>query len=219
MIPEEEKSEGNDRYEEEVDNELAFKNTLKWNKHKKPLSWSAISSFGYNKEQWYRSYVLGIKDPPSKEMEFGSYIGKRLETEPDFMPEVERCITGMEYKLHVTFGDIELIGFCDSFDINNFILYEFKTSSNKNKWTQESVDSHGQIDMYLLMLYIKHNIRPEEVKEINLFYIPVKENGGFEMEVDASMQIQRFKTKRTTKDIIKFGVLINQTIKEMEAYE
>ena len=51
---------------------------MKWNKNKKPISWSSISSFNYDKKQWYRSYVLGIKDPPSKEMEFGSYIGKKI---------------------------------------------------------------------------------------------------------------------------------------------
>ena len=188
---------------------------MKWNKNNKPISWSSISSFRYDKDKWYRSYVLGIKDPPSKEMEFGSYIGKKLETDSAFLPEVPRQST-MEYKLHCPFGDIEIIGYCDSY--GELVLREYKTSSNKNRWTQQSVDEHGQITMYLLMLYITQNIKPEDVKVV-LTYIPVEDTFDNGMQLNKSIPIGHFETKRTIKDIIMFGVEINKTVKEMENYE
>lgn len=205
------------RHDEDSDNELAFRLPLKWDKYKKPLSWSAINSFRYDKKQWYAKYVLGEITVPSKEMEFGSYIGKRLETEEDFMPEIPRCMAGMEYKIHCDFDDVQLLGYVDSFDEQNLILHEYKTSSNKKKWNQKSVDEHEQLTMYLLGLYITKNIYPEDVK-IFLHYIPVRENGAFKMEIDTSVLIQHFETKRNRRDIIKFGVEIKKTIKEMEKY-
>lgn len=202
-------------YDNERDNEVAFQKPLLWNKHAKPLSWSAISSFKYDKEQWYKKYVLGIKDEGSREMDFGKLVGGKLENDPTFLPEIPRA-EHMEYKLHVTFGDVQLIGYIDSY--GDAVLHEYKTG--KNPWTQEKVDNHGQITMYLLMLYIQHNILPEDV-QCYLHWMPTEEKGDFSIGFVEPIEenIKHFTTKRTTKDIVEFGVEINKIIKQMEIYE
>ena len=187
---------------------------LAWTK--KPLSWSAISSFEYDKEQWYKSYVLGEK-VDNKEMQFGKMIGKKLETDPTFLPMIPRH-SKMEHGWRVKFGKIELIGYADSFClISKKKLAEYKTG--KKAWDQKRVNDHGQLTMYCLMNYITNKIKPE-CMEIQLIWMPTQENGDFSISFIEPIEkkIKIFKTKRTMTDILKFGVRINNVYKDMLKY-
>jgi hypothetical protein len=189
------------------------------------LSWSQISSFEYSKEQWYRSYWLGQKDPPSPEMLFGSKVGKQLETDPTFLPMIPRRST-MEYKFEAEFDGIKLVGYADSFGecIDGKYVYaleEYKTGVKA--WDKKRVDQHGQITMYLFMYYLKTKAKPEDIL-CSLHWMPTKktENGDFSVEIDfvedIENKIQHFETKRTMRDIMEFGIRIKKTVREMEEY-
>lgn len=183
----------------------------------RPLSWSAISSFEYDPEQWYCRYILNEKSPESKEMIFGKLIGKRLETEPTFLPMIERY-SKMEYPFSVVFNGIKLVGYADTFCDKTFKkLGEYKTG--KKSWDKKRVDTHGQIDMYCLMNYIQNKIRPEDV-EIKLAWMPTQENGDFTMSFIEPIEknIKIFSTKRNMSDILKFGARINETVIKMQEY-
>lgn len=183
----------------------------------RPLSWSQISCFLYDRDEWYERYVLCVRAEPNKEMIFGSKIGKRLETEPSFLPQIVRH-GKMEHEFKVKFGNIFLIGYADTFCPFTFKkLGEYKTG--KKPWTQKRVDDHGQIDMYLLMNLIQHKVKPEEV-EIDLWWMPTVELGDFSIEFvqDIEKKIKRFSTKRTTRQVLDFGMKINKIFKEMEEY-
>ena len=185
--------------------------------NQRPLSWSSISSFEYNPESWYRKYILGEKDPDSKEMIFGKEIGKRLETDPTFLPQIERH-SKMEHPFSVMFNGIKLVGYADSFCDKTFKkLSEFKTG--KKAWNKNRVDEHGQLDMYLLMNYITNKVKPEDV-EVTLVWMPTKEDGDFSIKFVEPIEenIKMFKTKRTMLDILKFGQRINDTVKSMQEY-
>lgn len=181
----------------------------------KPLSWSAISSWEYNKDQWARKYLDNIIDPPNNQMEFGNEIGRRLAEDPTFLPEVKRHKI-FEKKLEGKIGDICLIGFFDSFCPDKKHFFEYKTSSNDDKWTQKSCEKHGQLDFYYLLIWLNYGIPPEEI-ETELFYIPVEEGQDFKMKL-SERPIKSFKVKKTTKDILKFGKYIKDTYKQMEAF-
>lgn len=188
---------------------------------KRPLSWSQISQFEYDKEAWYRSYVLGQKDPPSAEMLFGNRIGKQLETDPSFLPCVPRE-SHMEYKLVARLGKVDMVGYVDSFCPKKLVLLEYK--SGVPKWDQKRVDGHQQLDAYLLMLYLSKGIKPEQVS-CKLIWMPTvrKENGDFTVTIDFVPDIEKnikvFETKRTTRDVLEFGVKINRILKEMEEFK
>lgn len=179
---------------------------------KRPLSWSAISSFEYDPEQWYRRYVLGIKDPSTAPMEFGKEIGEKLATDPSFLPGVPRR-SHFEYELRCMFGKIPLIGFIDSY-LPHTDLDEYKTGVKP--WTQKRVDEHGQLDMYLLMLYLCHQVRPEKIR-VRLHWLPTQENGDFSISL-VSEDCHSFDTKRTMVDVLHFGDRINSTVKQMREY-
>lgn len=183
----------------------------------RPLSWTAISSFQYNPEQWYKKYVLGEDLGTSREMKFGKIVGKKLETDLKYLPQIPRH-SKMEHPFKVMFGKIPMTGYADTFcDKTNRKLAEYKTG--KKPWTQKRVDEHGQIDMYCLMNLITNKIRPEDV-EITLAWMPTQDNGDFSISFVEPIEknIKIFRTKRTTTQILNFGAFINQIYKEMEKY-
>jgi hypothetical protein len=187
----------------------------------RPLSWSAISSFMYDKEQWYKKYVLKEEQPPSAEMEFGKMVGGKLEKDPTFLPQIKRH-SKMEHEFKCNFGEIVLIGYADSFcQLTNKKLEEYKTGVKK--WDQKRVDEHGQITMYCLMHYIMTKIKPEDT-EITLWWMPTKrtETGDFKVKIEfiepIEDNIKMFKTKRTMADILKFGAHVKQIYTEMQQY-
>jgi len=183
----------------------------------RPLSWSAISSFEYDPEQWYRKYVLNQKDDETKEMIFGKKLATALETGTCDIPDlVEKLPFKKEHPFKVVFGKIPLIGFADDFDTKTFrALNEVKTG--KKPWTQKRADEHGQFDMYLLMNYITNKIRPEDVV-CSLHWLPTQENGDFTITFIEPVRVHTFRTKRTMAQVLNFGTKINRIYKEMEDY-
>lgn len=186
----------------------------------RPLSWSAISSFEWDKEQWYRRYVLKEKDKPSKEMLFGKDIGEKLAFDPSFLPEVPR-LDIFEHRLLTEFDGIQLVGYVDSLALDRGHLYEYKTG--KKPWDQKRADTHGQIDMYLLMIYLSERITPERIA-CTIYWLPTEENLESMDDDDSTISFSQpfmpksFKVNKTMKDILLFMNRIKATVKEMEAY-
>lgn len=182
---------------------------------KRPLSWSAISSFEYSPEQWYKKYVLGEEEAPSPQMQFGKEAGEQIAKNPKYIPYLRRG-KRFEYEIKATFNKIPLIGFIDSYTPHTD-LEEYKTG--ERKWDQKRADQHGQIDMYLLLLYLKHKVHPSKVK-CRIHWLATHEAGNFRVYYTNTYTpvITVFETKRTMKDLLKFGARINRTVKEMQAY-
>ena len=181
----------------------------------RPLSWSAISSFAYDPEQWFEKYVMGKVEKPNKEMIFGKMVGEKLASDPTYLPEVPRLGT-YEKELRVMFNKIPLIGFLDNSDeIEKLDHQEFKTG--KKPWTQKRANEHGQITLYSMLRYITDKIPPEE-QHWNLIWLPTCETGAFEIEFVPDMKPVIFTTKRTMADLLKFGAYIMKTTDEMRKY-
>lgn len=206
---------------------------------KRPISWSAMSSFEYSPEQWYQKYVIHGKCrrateteaaicyifeqvfasrcpqvETSPEMEFGKLVGDRLASDPLYLPHVPR-LSHFEYELRkVKFGKIELIGFIDSYEPHT-ALEEYKTG--KKAWDQKRADEHGQISFYLLCLNLLHRVRPEDVS-CTIRWMPTRDNGDFSISFINEKDVKSFPTKRTTRQVLEFGQRINQTYAAMQAY-
>ena len=179
----------------------------------RPLSWSAKSSFDWSPEQWYDRYILAKVEEPTEEMKFGKLVGERLASDPSFMPHIPRLGT-YEYELRCTLGKIPLIGFMDDFKAPRN-MSEFKTGVKL--WDQPRADSHGQIDMYLLQHYLINKVKPEDMK-VNIYWMPTEKTGDFKIRFVDEKDVKVFPTHRTMRQILEFGVRINQTVKAMELY-
>lgn len=179
----------------------------------RPLSWSQISSFEYNRDQWYDTYILGNRQS-SREMEFGSIVDKKIQNDPTFLPTLPRY-PKMQYKVEVTFNKIPLVGHFDGLSLDDYIIADYKTG--KKPWDQKRADETGQLTMYLFMLYIEKKIKPEQFRCF-IHWIPTVETKDFKIELIEDYQPVTIETKRTMTDILKFGERINRTVKEMEEY-
>jgi len=180
----------------------------------KPLSWSSYSSFLYDKERWYKNYILEEKET-SKELEFGSMIDLKIQNDPTFLPTLPRY-EHMQYKMKVKLKDIELVGIPDGLDLTNKKqLADYKTG--KVKWDQKRANETGQLTFYLLLIYITHKIKPEEF-DCFIHWLPTVENGDFTITFKKEGEIKTFKTKRTLQDILVFGGQLLKIHKEMELF-
>ncbi len=179
----------------------------------RPYSWSAHNSFAWNKDQWFSSYILGERGEASAAMLYGNIVGESIGTDKP-LSNVPRQ-SHMEYKVETKLGNIPLIGFFDSYDPEKKLLEEYKTSANDKRWTKETVNAHGQLTYYAMLLYLAEGVKPEELT-IRLHWIPVKEGSDFSLAtLDCFFT---FPTKRTTKDVFRMMVEIKKRRAEMEAF-
>jgi len=179
------------------------------------LSWSSISSFEYDKEKWYDKYANGIIEPQSAQMEFGNIVGKKLAEDLTFLPEVPRYSV-FEKKLKANIGDVNLVGYLDTFCPDTFCFNEYKTSSNDRKWTKKSSKEHGQNKFYNFLIYKNYGIIPEKIKG-RLVYIPVEQGQDFQMML-SDKPIQIFEVNYTTTEILKFMMFVKKKYQEMIKY-
>lgn len=175
----------------------------------RPLSWSNLSSWWWDQEEWYRRYVLGEKQPDSPAMDFGKKVHEQLQ-----VGQASEHVK-IEYKLSADIHGIPCIAYCDGWNTQEKRLTEIKTSANENRWNQESVDRHEQITMYFLMLQMQEGITPENCSA-NVVYVPVEQLPDFSYRISGRPQI--FETRRTTEDILKFANKIKRTVREMERF-
>lgn len=189
------------------------------------LSWSAIASFEYDPEQWYRSYVLGIKQT-SKEMDFGNWVDKRLQNFKHWLPEVER-FPFQQYKFNPKFNGIKLVGFADGLDLNPKAMRLKDDKTGKKEWTQQRADETGQLTMYLFMLWLEKEIPPEKVRCF-ISWLPTKDVKGkgmlqnkdsfaIDFRDDPVVPII-FETRRSMRQLLEFGGRIKRVWLEMQQY-
>lgn len=182
----------------------------------RPYSWSCHSAFrDYDRELWYSKYIFGIPTPSNRRMDFGKAVGQRIEKDPTYIPQLPREGI-LEYSVEVKMGDVNLIGYMDSYCEEKKILNEFKTSG-VNGWDQKKVDLHHQIDFYCLLLLLKNKTKPEEVT-IRLHHLITEEGGDFTVKFATPFTLNSYSTKRTTKQVLIFGAEIVKQRKEMEQY-
>lgn len=211
---------------------------------KRPYSWSAESSFHYNKGQWYLKYVVhgkctyldekkgtvdfcviaGFADlecpvvKKSPELIFGSMIDKKVQDDPTFLPELVRYPV-MQHKMEAIFEGIPLIGYSDMYHPELPGIRDVKTG--RKPWTQARADGKdatkwNQFDMYLFMLYKMKLGKPEEY-ELHVDWLPTHIEDG-KVAFIKEGQIVTFKTKRTMRQVLAFGQRIKDTWAAMEEY-
>lgn len=146
-------------------------------------------------------------------MEFGKVCGERLASDPTYLPEVPR-LPIFEHELKFDFNGVPMIGYIDALCLETNQLLEYK--SGRKKWDKKRVDEHGQIDLYLLGLYVTKNIKPEDITS-RLVWLPTHIKDGQVAFVEPFAPVV-FNANRTMADILRFGNYIKEVRKEMEEY-
>lgn len=208
----------------------------------RPLSHSQLSAWEYDPTEWYKRYILGERFEPNATMIAGTKIGDAIGTGACPLLKAkskEHYIypSGVkEFKLTAKLGDIYLVGYCDHFDPTTHTLHENKTSTNRYRWNQRKTDEHDQFTMYALMLFLCHNIPPEDVT-MYLNFIPTCKllvpKADFKdvpewaldehicderVELPDVIEWKQYPTKRTTEDLERYVTYVENTVKAMQEY-
>lgn len=179
----------------------------------RPLSYSQLSSFKWNPRQWYSRYVLGEESSTSPELIFGSYVDKKIQDDPKYLPQIKR-LPHIQYKLECEHEGIKLVGLPDQLDLENPELRDTKTG--RNPWDQKRADETKQLTMYLFMIQKIHDINSEKFK-CYIDWLPTHIKKGKIALVDKK-DVKIFETKRNVVDLYKFGVYLLETRQKMLDY-
>lgn len=204
----------------------------------KPLSWSEIDCFWKDKDKWYISYVLGLKEQATPPMERGSAIHAYL-----FASAEERAVMkagwnkkysppeirahdkmaahfdgiipkGMfthEIKCETDIVGVPTLGYWDGEHDNpaDPIIMEVKTG---RVWTKEEAEEHGQIALYSAQWINRHADRGEvwdKTTYPSIWFLTYDGKSG---------RGQMYQFKADPKAIIRMASLIKKTREAMGEY-
>lgn len=176
----------------------------------RPLSWSQLSKFQYRPYEWYNHYILGQTQDPSPEMRFGSMIDKKLQDNPNFLPEIPRY-THLQYELKTEYDGIPLIGYPDALDLDDPKIRDYKTG--REKWDKTRADKTGQLSMYLLMIWQMHKIKPDDFKCF-IDWMPTRIKDK-QVSFIEPFKVHTIETRRTMAQIVEFASKMVETRKKM----
>lgn len=119
------------------------------------LSWSQMSLWLQNKEQYRNRYFLNGPSIETRESIFGKKTAQMLEdgVKDKVLDKVPRYHF-KEYRIEENIGGVPFLGVLDSFQKSTASILEYKTS--KNPWTDTMVYRHNQLTIYSLLAKEKH---------------------------------------------------------------
>lgn len=124
---------------------------MKYNLPKKHFSYSQLSLWLKNKQQYRERYYLDAPAFESKETIFGKRVARMLETgQKDPVLDLVPRYPVMEHRLEVKIAGVPFLGFLDSFSKRKKAILEYKTG--KNAWNDVLVHKHDQLTIYSLLV-------------------------------------------------------------------
>jgi hypothetical protein len=134
------------------------------------LSWSQISLFERSPEWYAKKYLFAQQEEQTDSMRFGKRFAQALELQQktgddalDNLVSVFPKYPLREFQIEAQLEGVEvpLYGVLDAFDPETLRIGEFKTG---RLWTQEMVNESGQLKMYALLVWLKFQQLPGEVR-------------------------------------------------------
>lgn len=131
----------------------------KFNLPKEHFSYSQMSLWLRNKDQYRARYYMDGAPFENKETIFGKRVARLLETgEKDALldPVLALVPRGdvMEHRIAISVGGVPFLGFMDSFKTDTCSIFEFKTG--KDAWDTVRVHKHDQLTVYSLLAKLAH---------------------------------------------------------------
>lgn len=139
---------------------------VKYNLPKKYLSYSAYSLWKSSKEQFRKRYYLNEKPFETRE----TILGKETDKFLDSGGNIEGVISYShpQHKIEVEYQGLPLLGYLDSFNMEDFRILERKTGhkcpKGKEPWNKIKVQKHVQLVFYSALVELKYGkVHPEVI--------------------------------------------------------
>lgn len=130
-------------------------NLHKYGLKKEYLSYSAISLWHTNKNQFRDRYYLNKKAIDTKYTLFGKEVHAQLGLYPHIP-----LYNAQEHEIRLEIGGVPIRGFIDSFNASTLAFYEYKTGligkDGESRWTMQKVMEHKQLPFYSLLIREKY---------------------------------------------------------------
>lgn len=189
------------------------------------LSWTQLDMFERSPEQYKRIYIDGGRVPINRGMALGKEVAESLETGhktgntiKDLLIEKLPKLDIPELIIETVVNGVPVKCVIDTASSNLGAFKEYKTGATP--WDQKKADSHGQITFYCAAIQALTDKIPDDIE---LIWAPTKYiQGDYDMVPELTGEILRFKTKRTTADLLKIKVRIKKAwdgIKKMTEEE
>lgn len=150
---------------------------------KRSVSYSELSCWERDKQEYEDRYIRGIEKEPTREMKIGTMV-HRVISAPDYewlktakelgvpIPETTKVINkalavrpdDVDVKMIAKLKDVEIFISMDALDKRNRVMDEYKTT-DKPHWWPSQVHTFFQIDIYALVYYL---VNHQFLREINL---------------------------------------------------
>ena len=192
---------------------------------KQYVSYSELSAYYWDKQRWYDRYILGKEEEMPERATLGSDIHKYWEDEkyplteklkergytPKQVVAIKKAANKLvkwklpepEAKMYAELkNEIKLFGLFDSWDKENKILAELKTSDQEDAWTQWRVNNNEQLSFYALIYWKTYH---GFLKEIRLHFLNPKKG-----------TLKTFYTARGPKDLEHIYNKIQQFVQDIK---
>lgn len=187
------------------------------------LSYSQISLFLKNKEDYYKRYILREKFEGNEYIDFGVKVGKALQEnefsrfnkkESEILSKVTR-LDIFERKTILNYEDFYVIGFIDSCSNDLSEIIDYKTGGKKKEFEYMKPE-YNQLHYYALSIKQETGILPKKAsvefirREGNLYrnqYLKVAIEDPIKINIELSNEVLKYvynETKKIAKDIATF---------------
>jgi hypothetical protein len=173
------------------------------------LSWSQISLFERSPEWFAKKYLFAQEEEQTDSMRFGKRFAQALELQQktgddalDNLVSIFPHYPLREFQIEARLEGVEvpLYGVLDAFDPETLRIGEFKTG---RLWTQEMVNESGQLKMYALLVWLKFQQLPSEVR-LHWARTQYIEGKGIEF----TGEVQSFETRIILEDLDAFSARV-----------
>lgn len=183
------------------------------------LSWSQLSVLESSEDQYIRIYIGGNKLGINRGMALGKEIASSLETGEDIgdlvkditvakIPKLDLMEAELKATIKVGKEEVPLYGKADTASFRLDAFKEYKTGVTP--WDQKKADQHGQITFYCVIIQA---ITGKVPQDIELIWAPTESIDG---KPYLTGEVRRFKTKRSTADILKMKARMIRAWKRIE---
>jgi len=172
------------------------------------ISYSQLHTVESSPKSYIKTYLYGMKFT-NDGIELGRKVDEALNNPDNEHPEIEIAhlqrffprYPEMQKELTAKFAGVPLLGRLDGFNQKERIIADNKAME---KYTQEMADKSDQLTFYTMLCVIKFKI-PAEKWNLQINWAPTFWENE---ELKTTGAIHIFKTKRTTRDIIKMGARV-----------
>lgn len=190
---------------------------MKYTLPKKYLSYSSLSLWKKDKNNFRRKYYEGVKDRDTSYTVFGKEVHELIAKDEKYS---HIRLPVFEQKISIEVKGIPVMGYIDTFNPKTYEYMEYKSGIAKAggspRWTQLEVEKHDQLPFYSFLIQEKYGAKVNNTflvwletrfKDNNFVINGVKLGGERELELTGRLEMFERRLFQRDRDQMKDWVI------------